>query len=446
MQRLKSFVLETLQGHDSKIVGRLKSGGIWSLIGEAAVRLCTLLSSIFVARWLGIVEFGAFALIQSTLQMLAAFAMFGMGSTAARYIATLRSSDPKRVEPIISTTLGLSVLMGGAASLGLFILSGWVATHFFRAPTLAIPLRIVSPIAVIAATCGVLSGCVRGFEAFRRLARLNWCTGIVTFTCTILGVYFGGLMGAAIALLVSESVRGLLTLQLARSVTKENGFRLRLSPRIEEPDVLWKFSVPLVLGSALHAPIIWVCQSIITRQPDGLLEMGTYSAAQKLMTLVMIVPLAISGAFGPILANLVGSNREHEFQKTVRLLFLAQATLASLPAILVGICSPWAVSVFGSEYADATNVVVILMFLAPVFVLKHLYWQVFTAAGRAWDTLWLAVLWAGVAVLLTAVWQNQGAEGLAKAMLGSYGSTLVASLILVRITSTSTPLATNSTS
>ncbi len=395
------------------------------------VRAFGFAGSILVARWLGVEDFGAFALIQSTLQMLTTFAMFGMGSTAARYIAALRTSEPNRVEGIISSTIAFSIYTGLIAGGILLFAAGYIASEVLEAPELTTPLRFVAPVAFISAVCGALAGCVRGFEAFKQLAHVNWLTGLISFLCVVGGVWLYGLIGAVMGMLLSETCRGLLTWNLARKVAKKHGFGMRFSRKIEEANILWKFSLPLVLGSALHAPVIWLCQTLIARQPEGLAELGVYGAAQKWMTLVMVVPLAASGAFGPILANLITENDKGHFNRTFRMLVLAQTVITLIPATIVGLASPWAVSIFGESFASGSGVIVTLMILAPVFVLKHLYWQAFTAAGRAWDTFWLAVVWSFFAIALTSYWQADGATGLAKAMLSAYGASLMASAVLM---------------
>ena len=50
-----------------------------------------------VARLLGVLEFGAFALIQGTLMMFTTFTAFGMGQTTSRYIAAWRTSQLERI-------------------------------------------------------------------------------------------------------------------------------------------------------------------------------------------------------------------------------------------------------------------------------------------------------------------------------------------------------------
>jgi O-antigen/teichoic acid export membrane protein len=94
--------------------------------------------------------------------------------------------------------------------------------------------------------------------------------------------------------------------------------------------------------------------------------------------------------------------------------------------------APWAIDIFfGAGFAAAAPAVVVMMMVAPVFVLKHLYWQALMSGGHAWASLLLQGLWAMIALSLTWAWQDGGATSLAHAMLAAYGVTLAASIVLV---------------
>lgn len=428
---LARFLIARPPGASSPIVRRLASGGFWSLAGEAGSRSLAFAGAIVVARWLGVAEFGAFALIQSTLAMLMTFALFGMGLTSTRYIAAFRNTEPARIEGIASLALYFSVLTGLAAAILLFAAAPYVATDLFRAPELETPLRLMAPVLLLYAVSGAMSGTILGFEAFRRLAHLAWASSLANFIAVVVGVSFWGLRGALIGLVGSELFRCILTMWLAGTVMRENGFALFGRANLSEAKILWRFSLPLLLGSALHTPIMWLCQTMIARQPGGMAEIGMYDAALKFMTLVMLVPMAASAAFMPVLANLNGDGNRSTFKRTTNSLALVQLVLTAIPAAIVALAGPWAIQIFGSSFAAASPVVVFMMALAPIFVLKHLYWQALTSGGHAWASLWLSVLWAVVAVSLTSIWQDGGAASLVKAMLVAYGVTLAASVVLV---------------
>jgi O-antigen/teichoic acid export membrane protein len=118
---------------------RLARGGFWSLVGEAGSRAFSFASAIAVARWLGVADYGAFALIQSTLALLLTFAVFGMGHTSSRYIAACRDTDLSRVEGINNLALLFAALTGLITMAALFVAAPYVATTVLGTPELTGP-------------------------------------------------------------------------------------------------------------------------------------------------------------------------------------------------------------------------------------------------------------------------------------------------------------------
>jgi len=416
---------------DLPIMGRLARGGFWSLIGDAGSRAFSFTSAIFVARWLGVAEYGAFALVQSTLAMLMTFAHFGMGHTSSRHIAAFRNTDQARIERINSLALLFAALTGVVAMVALFVAAPYVATTLLGAPELTGPLRTATPILLLSAVSAAAGGTILGFEAFKQNTKVAWASGFAGFAAIVTGASFLGLWGAITGLVVGELLRCALTMWLARQIMRQNGLELLGRADLGEAKILWEFSLPLLLTSVFFASAIWLCQAIIARRPDGLTEIGLYDAAQKCMTLVMLVPIAASAAFGPVLANLSGDSDTSARKRITVNLAIVQLVLTAVPAAIVALGASWVTRIFGPGFATASPIVVMMMALAPIFVLRHLYWQATISTGYAWTSFLLSVLWAAVAAGLTWSWQTGGAISLATAMLMAHGVALLVNVLML---------------
>jgi len=428
---LAKRVMSRLPTRDLPIMVRLARGGFWSLVGEAGSRAFSFASSIVVARWLGVVDYGAFAVIQSTLAMLLTFAVFGMGATSTRYIAAYRNTDLARVERINSLALLFAACTGLVMMAALFVASPHVATTVLGAPELTGPLCMAAPILLLSALSGAASGPIFGFEAFKQNTKVALGSSVAGFVATVTGVSFLGLWGAIVGLVAGELFRCALTILIARQIMRQNGLRMLGRARLGEAKILWQFSLPMLLTSVLFASAVWLCQAIIVRQPNGLTEIGLYDAAQKCMTLVMLVPVAASAAFGPVLANLSGDS-DTSVQKRITVnLAIVQLVLTAVPAAIVSLGASWVNLIFGPGFVTASPVILVTMALAPIYVLRHLYWQATISAGHAWMSFMLSVVWATVAAGLTWGWQTGGAISLARAMLVAHGVTLLVNVLML---------------
>jgi O-antigen/teichoic acid export membrane protein len=86
-----------------EISGRIVRSSFWALSGSVISKGFLLLSSILIARILGKSLYGEFGIIQSTINMFAVIAGFGLGVTSTKYVAELRDNDPDRAGNIIAS-------------------------------------------------------------------------------------------------------------------------------------------------------------------------------------------------------------------------------------------------------------------------------------------------------------------------------------------------------
>src|SRR5689334_9412725 len=115
IQRLRNSLNAT------PLVGRLASGAFWSLLGAVVSRGLQFLSCVVVARVLGTLGFGELGIIQSTLGMFAIVATFGLGLTAAKYIAEYKQSDVQKAGRIIVLSRVVATTTGVSAAIALYV-------------------------------------------------------------------------------------------------------------------------------------------------------------------------------------------------------------------------------------------------------------------------------------------------------------------------------------
>ena len=98
LRKLSPRFLERLWSRieSSPLGKRLLRGTIWTLLGTVVSRALGLGAAIFAARILGKAVYGELGILQSTVGMLGTFAGFGMGTTATKYVAELRSRNPAK--------------------------------------------------------------------------------------------------------------------------------------------------------------------------------------------------------------------------------------------------------------------------------------------------------------------------------------------------------------
>ncbi len=137
---------------------RITRGALWSLTGAVISQALALAASVITARYLGKEGFGEFGIIQSTIGMLGTLAGLGLSTTATKYVAQLRTTDPDRAGRIIALGSAIALSSGSLLSAASFLFAPLLAARTLNAPQLTMELRIASGLLVLNALNGTQTG------------------------------------------------------------------------------------------------------------------------------------------------------------------------------------------------------------------------------------------------------------------------------------------------
>jgi len=406
---------------ESSAVGsRLARGVFWSMAGAVISRGLMLCASVLVVRMLGKTGYGELGMIQSTVGMFGVFADFGLGMTATKHVAEFRQSDPERTGRIIGLSGLFALLTGGLMALGLFIFAPWLASNTINAPHLASVLRIGAAILFINALNGAQTGALSGFEAFKTIARVNLFVGLISFPIMVAGAYVGGLTGAVWALAINLCFNWLLNHIALRREARRCSVPFTLNGCMSEWPVLWKFSLPAVLGGTLVGPVNWICNTMLVNRPGGYSEMGIYSAANQWFAMFMFLPGILGSVLLPILSDQMGQNNSTQFKKTVAMAIKINFIIVVPMIIAASVASPYIMSLYGEDFINGWKTLVIVLITAGLLSIQSPVGQIIAASGKMWTGLLMNFGWALVFVLTTFFIINMGAFGLATSRAIAY--------------------------
>ncbi|MBN2320684.1 MAG: oligosaccharide flippase family protein [Acidobacteria bacterium] len=397
---------------------RLAKGIFWSTAGTVISRGLIMAASICVARLLGKTGFGELGILRSTVGMFGVFAGFGLGLTATKYVAEFRSSNPAKAGRIIRLSSLVATLTGGLMALGMFLFAPWLAEHTLNAPHLTGIIRIGALVLFLNAVNGAQTGAMAGFEAFKTIARINLLVGLVSFPILVFGAYTGGTVGVAWGLAINLGIQWLLNhLELRREGSRHKIPYTFQGCSLELP-ILWRFSLPAVLGGILVGPVRWMCNALLVNQPDGYGEMGIFSAALLFQSMMLTANemlnaplLSMVSNAGDKISNRLGA--VNILSSWIPGIFLA-IPLLSFPEI--------ALLIFGSDFETRTfsTTFALVVFTTCILTYRSGLLRVLVSRNRLWWGLWNNLLWA--AVLLPATWflSKWGAVGLGASFAIAY--------------------------
>jgi O-antigen/teichoic acid export membrane protein len=402
--------------------GRFARGAVWSLIGTAMSQSSNLAASVITARLLGREQFGEYGMIQSTVGMLGIFAGVGLGVTATKYVAELRTRDPERAGRVIALGCGTAIVSGGLLALGMLAYAPWLAAKTLHAPALAAELRIASVLLFFYALNGAQIGALAGFEAFRAIARINLARGLITFPTTVGLVLMWRLPGAIWAGGIAAAATCLLSQQSLRKHCADLGIHPKLSSAWRERRVLWTFSTPAFLAGALVAPVTWAANTMLVNRPGGYAEMGVFSAASQWRTALLFFPSLVGQVTVPMLASLQDAGGRRSARRVLVGSTLTNA-LCTVPALFVLLpCSRWIMSFYGPAFSNRNAVLEVSLLCGALIAILTPVGNLVIAFGRTWAGFFMNAGWAAcflvTAHLLLAL--GWGAQALSCAFLAAY--------------------------
>lgn len=408
----------------SPLANRLARGAFWSLSGALAARGLGLAASVVVARMLGRAGFGELAIIQNTIGMFGTVGGFGLGTTATRFIAECRATDPARAGRIRGLSSATAWGTSALATAGLFFSAPWLAAHALAAPQLSGLLRLSSVGLLLSGVNGAQMGALSGFESFKVIARINLVAGMINIPVTLAGVYWDGLRGAVCATLLNLGLTWFLSHLAVRKECSRAGVPFAYRACWQEHEILWRFSLPAVLAGLMTTPVTWLAGTMLVRQPGGYAEMGLYNAILRIKQVPEMILGYVMAPLLPVLSEQLGRDARAEYARTMRYAFTV-SILVMVPISALQIAVPnLTLLPYGSQFLGHTGAVQWLMVHSLIIGLFSPIAQTLPSMNRMWFGFLSNLVWAA-AYLGLASWfvPHAAAKGLAIALSGSHCAT-----------------------
>lgn len=316
---------------------------LWLTVSQVIGRITRALIVVYAARVLGAAGWGLFAYATSLVAFLAVFADFGLNPIVTRDAA--RTSDPEERKRIFATALGLRLISVFIAAL----------LVLFVAPRI-ISLKDAVPLLPFAALILIFDGLREfGFALGRAIERMEIEAVILVVLNALIAV--GGFIILAayptpkaftFAYMIGTAVGLALTALAFRKYY--SSFFSHFSKQHIKPLLLagWPFALTGLLGLLLINT-----DMLIIGQLGTATDVGLYSAAERIIQILYVLPGVLGLATLPIISRLATANRPQAaavVSRVTRAVFLF-----AFPIAFGGffVSAPLVTFLFGSEYARA---------------------------------------------------------------------------------------------
>jgi O-antigen/teichoic acid export membrane protein len=372
---------------------------------------------------LGVADFGAYGMVQSTLETFGLFAGLSLGATTSKYLAEYKTKDKDKAGRILSLTNTFVVISSGIIGLIIYFASSWIANETLTRSDLAPLLSLGAIYLFISTQNNVQVGSLGGFEAFKETAKINILQGILTPVFAIPLVYYFSLQGAVISMIIISLVGYVLCRIELNKKCKYYNIDIRHFDRssFKEWPIIWHFSIPSLASGLLVMPVIWLTNALLVNQPNGYSELGLFNAANQWRQFIIFIPNMLSTVLLPIFSDVYGNRSEGEFRSVFQ--WNIQLTwLIALPVtvLIIALREVFAV-VFGAKYQGVHMLIVPLMITAFLNIMNNVVGTAIVGAGRMWLGATFNLCWA-IAMIVCSVLliPRYGGIGLALSYMIAY--------------------------
>ena len=156
---------------NNAILKRIMNGIIMGVGGAVISKVLLTLFNIILARVLTVEAYGAYSLINNTVQTFTIFAGAGIGVTLTRYVALYREKDNKLAGVLIGTLLLINVLTSMLISILVFIFADKIALMLNSKIQIENLIRITAFTIFFTAIVLILQGTLQGFESYIQIVK-----------------------------------------------------------------------------------------------------------------------------------------------------------------------------------------------------------------------------------------------------------------------------------
>lgn len=342
------------------ILTAAKGGGV-SFAGRIFEYVIRFAFGIFIARVVGVEQYGLYTLAITVSLIATNIAMFGLQTGMVRFLpATIREKDDQATWGIIQVSVGIPLIFSIVLSLGLLLLADNLAVLLFHDPRMAPLLRIASLLIPLDTLSSMAYVITISYKQPKYSVIAN----------NVLSPLIKLLMAAAF-LAIGLSTQGILLAQLIASITGllvliyfvNSLFPLSrpLGSAIKHAKKLIRYSLPVYLGW-----IVNTLQSTFTTLALGFLGLasgvGVYTAASRFSLIGSMFYLSIGNISTPIFADLHSQGNSNQmkayYQTTARWLIMFNIPVF-LTSVLYAKPLLW---LFGDDFTAGVSSMIILAF------------------------------------------------------------------------------------
>jgi len=356
--------------------------------------------------------------------MVAGFGQAGIGLSATKHIATLRTSDKPRAGAIIGFTLAFTGMTAFIICMLLVFFSVSIESALLPGSKVSIELQMSGIWIFFELMSLVQLRILAGLEAFRGSATVNLWQSIVLVPFGVVGAYCAGLKGTVIAMASVSLLSSLIGQCVLESECTRFGITINYRNMWRERSIL-RMSSMVWLSSIAMNTTNWLVGILLARQPLGIYEFGLFSAAGRFQSILLFLPMRIFEVSIPVLSNLQSERNQAGFKKFIVYAGSITFVFSAVGSMVMILFADRLMSWYGTDFVAGAKV----LKYVSIGCIASSVWTVASAglwaAEKSRQMLLLDVLRGSILIILCMAGLATSAITLTIAQLASYAISVV---------------------
>ena len=424
MKKIKSIL-------NDKSSKRVIDAILYGAGGAILSKIFLTLFNMVLARYLTEKDYGAYSLINNTVQTFIVFAGAGMGVTVTRYVALYKEKNKNLLGIMLGTLTLINVLISFVVSVLVFVFSNKISILLNSEIDITYLLKITSLTIFVTSIVLTLQGVLQGFEEYKKNAIIQTVSNILNFVIGIIISKKFGLVGAICSLLAMQLILLILTVISIIKIIKRKNVKLKYSFVKEVKEAILKVAIPSFLASILVLPLMWFTNFYFSSK-IGLEEFGAFSICVQWFNIINYIPQQF-GQLKPIYTQLYDEEKFEEVKKYLRKIIIFTIGFSTICSLIFILGRTLILSRYGEYYLGASKTFVVMMITTIMFAIQSQYGSVFQEIGKSWICFILNGIWGITFVIAFLLLYKNGIIGYAYTYLISYSVYSLISSIVFKI-------------
>jgi O-antigen/teichoic acid export membrane protein len=292
---------------------------IAALIGQSTVqRMLGMLTTVVLARVLGVAGFGAYSAIINTAN--SAYGIVRLGTDASIHVHTAEADQGENSRQDKGDMLGAGLLLllvsGVVGAAACLLLSNWLAKTVYGQPELSHWMSFAAGLVLLQCVSQFCYASLVGLHQFVTYSWVMFFSAVISTLAVSIGAYFLGTSGALASMLVAQAVTVVLLARSARGALHAQDILLRFGAVKKWAYRHLRFGLPFYAAGLFSVPVALYLQGMLSRH-SGLESLGELRVITAILSLISFIPTAASSAMISLLTRSSTNNYLSFVQQTL---------------------------------------------------------------------------------------------------------------------------------